>query len=109
MEALVEPERLTWSEICARYPEQYVFIVDERRGGLGSDVNIVSARVIANGSTLRSMLDLAREPGQPTLRASVQFTGTEIIQHRPLSWALSDESRTTSEEPAPVFRRASRR
>lgn len=45
-----EIEPLTWAEICGRYPDQYVCLIDivhARRG----DPDIVSARVVGNGAT----------------------------------------------------------
>jgi hypothetical protein len=105
MEALEEPERLSWEEICVRYPEQYVYLVDEIWGALGSGVNIKSARVLGNGPTPRSLLDLARERDRIDEQGSVQFTGSEIIQPRPLSWVLDDESiEFLRREPPPTFR-----
>lgn len=69
-----QPESLPWAEICARYPDQYVCLVDIVHDEMGSPV-IETARVVGHGPTR----DAAFEPFLD-LRAkyrvhSVRFTG----------------------------------
>lgn len=47
--ASLETEPLPWAEICARYPDQYVCLVDIVHPPLRSP-EIISARVVGHGA-----------------------------------------------------------
>ena len=68
-----EPEPLTWAEICARYPDQFVCLVDvvpvEPRSP-----EIRMARVVGDGPTRRTAFDAIRNTRKYS-RWSVVFTG----------------------------------
>jgi len=51
--ALEMTERLPWAEICLRYPDQYVCLVDIDHTELGSP-EIKTARVVGYGPTRRA-------------------------------------------------------
>ena len=50
---------LTWAEICERYPEQWVCVVDIDRLAPNS-LEFRTARVVGHGATRREPLDQAR-------------------------------------------------
>jgi len=69
----VETELLSWAEICVRFPDQFVCLVDFVQAELRSP-EIVTARVVGHGATD----DAAFEPIRNDLRYrlwSVRFTG----------------------------------
>ncbi len=87
-----ETETLQWAEICARYPDQYVCLVDMETAAPRSPV-ITSARVVGNGPTRRAAFDPIRSLGGTHPLLSVRFTG---ISTRPLlrpMIILDDETR----------------
>lgn len=55
----VLPEPLTWVEICDRYPEQWVCVVDMDRL-TPTSLEFRTARVVGHGATRREPLDQAR-------------------------------------------------
>jgi hypothetical protein len=73
----IEPvlsEPLTWQEICARYPDQWVALVeidwfDE------DDLDFRSARVAGHGKTRREPLDQARPLRERYVEIGHFFTG----------------------------------
>ena len=70
---VVGTEPLTWAEICARFPDQYVCLVDLVQPEPRSP-EIVTARVVGNGATD----DAAFDPIRNDLRYrlwSIRFTG----------------------------------
>jgi len=52
-------EQMTWSEICGRYPEEWVVLV-EIDWVNDTDLDFRSARVAGHGKTRRAPLDQAR-------------------------------------------------
>src|ERR1041384_3324075 len=68
-----EPEPLTWAEICARYPDQFVCLVDvvpiEPRSP-----EIHTAQIVGYGPTRRAAFDPIRNTRKYS-RWSVVFTG----------------------------------
>lgn len=70
----VEPQPLTWTEICVRYPDQYVCLVDIERVELRSP-EITTARVVGCGPTRRAAFDPVLGRGAPYPRHAVRFTG----------------------------------
>lgn len=69
-----ETEQLSWTEICARYPDQYVCLVDLEAVELGSP-EIKTGRVVGCGLTRRAAVDPIRNLGKRYPRHSVRFTG----------------------------------
>lgn len=70
-----EPEPLTWTEICARYPDQFVCLVDRVSVERGSP-EIRTARVVGHGLTRDAAFDPIRDlPGRYP-RFAIRFTGT---------------------------------
>lgn len=51
MTPLVSP-LLSWAEICERYPDQHVVLIDDERSST-NDMEICFARVIGSGATHR--------------------------------------------------------
>jgi hypothetical protein len=80
MNASAEPfarevtEPLSWAEIRARYPDQYVCLVDVEAFELGSP-EIRVARVVGHGPTRRSAFEPIRDLGSKYPRHAVRFTG----------------------------------
>ena len=80
-----EPEPLTWAEICARYPDQFVCLVDvvpvEPRSP-----EIRAARIVGYGPTRRAAFDPIRHNTPKYSRWSVVFTGecTKPLHRPPL-------------------------
>jgi hypothetical protein len=85
-----EPPALSWDEICARYPDQYVCLVDMVAVEPTSPV-IKTARVVGHGLTDRAAFDPIRDhPAKYRLHA-VRFTG---VCTKPLirpAWIIDDE------------------
>lgn len=69
-----ETEPLSWAEICARYPDQYVCLVDTEAVELGSP-EIKTGRVVGCGATRRAAFDPIRGLGAKYPLHSVRFTG----------------------------------
>ena len=71
----VEPtEPLTWAVICARYPDQFVCLVDVVTAEPRSPT-IVTGRVVGNGPTRREAFDPIRNELRYTTW-TVIYTGT---------------------------------
>ena len=85
-----EPALLTWAEICARYPDQFVCLVDvvpvEPRSP-----EIHAARIVGYGSTRRAAFDPIRNTPRH-LRWSVVFTGECTKPLRRPRLILDDEA-----------------
>ena len=85
------PESLTWAEICARYPDQFVCLVDvipvEPRSP-----EIRMARIVGHGPTRRIAFDAIRNNREYS-HWTVVFTGecTKLLR-RP-TVILDDEAR----------------
>jgi hypothetical protein len=69
-----ETEPLAWSEICTRYPAQYVCLVDVDRDELGSPV-IKTARVVGHGPTRKAAFEPVSSIDRRHRRFAVRFTG----------------------------------
>ena len=74
VDAMTTDERLTWEQICERYPEQWVVLIDHER--LPHDLaGFKTARVLAVGSSRAE----AKERGRPQLDSisswGCHFTG----------------------------------
>lgn len=85
-----EIEPLTWAEICARYPDQYVCLIDivhARRG----DPDIVSARVVGNGATDDAAFEPIRDRETQYPRFAVRFTGESTLPLIRPSFVFDDE------------------
>lgn len=68
-----ETEPLSWAEICTRYPEQFVCLVDIVPLELRSP-EILTARVVGAGGTRRAAFDPIRDTRHYS-HWSVRFTG----------------------------------
>lgn len=71
---LVEPDPLPWAEIRARYPDQYVCLVDIKRVEPRC-TEIETARVVGHGATRRAAFEPIRDLGARYPRHAVRFTG----------------------------------
>jgi hypothetical protein len=72
--AMTTDERLTWEQICERYPEQWVLLVDHER--LPHDVaGFKTARVLAVGSSRAEAKERARPQLESYYRWGCHFTG----------------------------------
>ena len=69
-----EAEPLTWAEICTRYPDQFVCLVDIVHPSLRSPV-ITSARVVGHGATDDEAFEPIHDLDQRYPLFSVRFTG----------------------------------
>ena len=67
-------EPLTWAEICARYPDQYVCLVDIVHPRLRSP-EIITARVVGHGATHDAAFEPIRDLGERYPCFSVRYTG----------------------------------
>ena len=67
-------EPLPWVEICIRYPDQYVCLVDIDRAELRSP-EIKTARVVGYGPTRRAAFHAVRDLVAQYPRHAVRFTG----------------------------------
>jgi hypothetical protein len=78
-EALTRPvlsEPLTWEQICERYPDQWVVLVEMDRSDGDHNARFRSARVAGAGKTRREPLDQARP-----LRSAYQSFGHYYTGH----------------------------
>jgi len=96
--ASLETEPLPWAEICARYPDQYVCLVDIVHPPLRSP-EIITARVVGHGTTHEAAFEPIRELGERYPRFAVRYTGvcTEPLI-RP-SLVIDDATRELLAEP----------
>jgi hypothetical protein len=88
---LERTEPLPWVEICIRYPDQYVCVVDIDRAELRSP-EIKTARVVGYGPTRRAAFNAIRDLSGKYPKHAVRFTGvcTEPLS-RPLL-VIDDET-----------------
>ena len=96
--ATEETDPLPWAEICARYPDQYVCLVDVLHPPLRSP-EIITARVVGHGATHGAAFEPIRDFGERYPRFAVRYTGicTEPLS-RP-SLVLDDETLALLAEP----------
>lgn len=73
-----EFERLSWAEICARYPDQYVYMVDVERSPT-DDREIDTASVVGHGPTRGAAFDPIRDCRERHSPWEVRFTGVSTI------------------------------
>ena len=94
----LETERLPWAEICARYPDQYVCLVDIVHPPLRNP-EIITARVVGHGATHDAAFEPVRDLGERYPRFSIRYTG---ISTEPLirpSLVIDDETLEILAEP----------
>lgn len=85
-------EPLTWVEICERYPDQHVCLVEiDRIHPRGLDFR--AARVVGHGTTRREAFDQARGCRDRYPEIGVRFTGTATTPLRRPSMIFDDETR----------------
>jgi len=72
--APLETEPLPWAEICARYPDQYVCLVDIVHPPLRSPA-IITARVVGHGATHEAAFEPICNLGEQYPRFAVRYTG----------------------------------
>jgi len=101
--ASVETGPLSWVEICARYADQYVCLVDIVHPPLRSP-EIITARVVGHGATHDVAFEPIRELGERYPRFAVRYTGvcTEPLI-RP-SLVIDDETLELLVEPLTLSR-----
>jgi hypothetical protein len=73
-----ETEPLSWAEICTRYPDQYVCLVDIVHPPLRNP-EIVTARVVGHGATDDEAFEPIRDLGAQYPRFAVRFTGESTL------------------------------
>jgi hypothetical protein len=69
-----QTEPLSWREICARYPDQYVCLVDFVDVEPGGPM--ATARVVGYGPTHDAAFEPMRELPKPFPLCGIRFTGT---------------------------------
>ena len=96
--ASLEIEPLRWAEICARYPDQYVCLVDIVRAAPRSP-EIITARVVGNGATHDDAFDPIRDLGERYPRFAVRYTGASTEPLIRPSLVIDDETLEILAEP----------
>jgi hypothetical protein len=71
----VETEPMPWAEICARYPDRFVCLVDIVRAEPWSPV-IKTARVVGHGPTHDAAFEPIRDLNGRYSRFAIRFTGS---------------------------------
>ena len=96
--ASLETAPLPWAEICARYPDQYVCLVDIVHPPLRSP-EIITARVVGHGVTHDAAFEPIRDLDERYPRFAIRYTGvcTEPLI-RP-SLVIDDETLDVLSEP----------
>jgi hypothetical protein len=84
-------EPLAWEEICIRYPDQYVCLIDIDHPEPRSP-EITSARVVGNGPTSRAAFQAVRDLGAPYPLHAVRFTGVSTLPLIRPSLVIDDET-----------------
>lgn len=97
------PDRLTWDEICARHPDQFVCLIDIVKDAPRSPV-IVSARVVGHGDTRAVAFEPMRTLPVPYPKHAVRFTGERLEPFIRPSLVLDDEALEILNEPFEVLR-----
>lgn len=92
-----ETDPLPWVEICARFPDQFVCLVDIVGVEPGSPV-IATARVVGHGSTSDAAFEPIRELPEQFPLCTVRFTG---ISRTPLirPWLILDDDEVIDSFP----------
>lgn len=99
----LETGPLSWTEICALYPDQYVCLVDVVRPER-LHPTILSARVVGHGTTHDAAFEPIRDLDERYPRFSIRYTGvcTEPLI-RP-SLVIDDEALELLAEPITLRR-----
>jgi hypothetical protein len=69
-----DPERLTWAEICARYPDQWVVLIDTRwldRDSFEFETAVVCGHAKGHDEVLRA----TRHAREHIMSSGIYFTG----------------------------------
>lgn len=98
------PNRLTWDEICSRYPDQFVCLIDIAKDAPRSPV-IVSAQVVGHAATRDAAFEPMLAMPTPRPKHAVRFTGGECMAPymRP-SLVIDDDALAILNEPFKVVR-----
>ncbi len=88
--APVETEPLAWDEICRRYPDQYVCLIDIVSPPLRSP-DIISARVAGHGATHGEAFAPIRDLATQYPLFAVRFTGESTIPYIRPVFIFDDE------------------
>lgn len=93
-EKLAHPisEPLTWAEICARYPDEWVCLVEIERE-VPNGIAIRSARVVGHGKTRRAPFDQVDAAREPYKLIGHYFTGRITTSSPRPQVILDDEAR----------------
>jgi len=83
-------EPLSWAEICARYPDQHVCLVDVQHPEPGSP-EITTARVVGHGATDGAAFDPMRHLREVYRLHTVRFTGVCTAPLMRPALSLDDE------------------
>lgn len=86
----LETGPLSWAEICRRYPDQYVCLVDIVHPALRSP-EITSARVVGHGAIDDDAFAPIRDLGSQYPHFAIRFTGESKIPYLRPSFILDDE------------------
>ena len=91
------PEPLPWREICARYPDQYVCLVDIV-GVEPGNPTIATARVVGYGSKHDAAFEPIRDLPEQFPLCTIRFTGTS---REPLvrPWLILDDDEVIDSFP----------
>ena len=89
--ASLETEPLPWAEICARFPDQYISLVDIVHPPLCSP-EIITARVIGHGATADTVFEPIRDLGERSPRFSIRYTGVHTEPLIRPSFVIDDET-----------------
>lgn len=89
--ASLETEPLPWAEICARYPEQYVCLIEIVHPPLRSP-EIITARVVGHGDTHDAAFEPIRDLGERYPRFAIRYTGVCMEPLIRPSLVLDDET-----------------
>ncbi len=81
---------LRWAEICRRYPDQYVCLIDIVRAEVRSP-EIISARVVGHGATDDDAFEPIRNLAAQYPRFAIRFTGESAIPLSRPSFVFDEE------------------
>lgn len=97
------PDRLSWEEICARYPNQFVCLVDMVKDAPRSPA-IASARVVGHGATRDVAFEPVRALPVPRPMHAVRYTGECAEPYLRPSLVLDEDALAILNEPFKVLR-----
>ncbi|MEO8840201.1 MAG: hypothetical protein ABI704_01435 [Kofleriaceae bacterium] len=90
--------RFKGAEICMRYPDQYVCLVDIVRPPLRNP-EIITARVVGHGTTHDAAFDPIRDLGERYPRFAIRYTGVPTEPLIRPSLVFDDETLALLAEP----------